>query len=142
MKIYASLDDDISEGFVWLKKSDLPHRCPVKIRNPENRRSVFCETLQFEQNFLRRYNQPPRITIANEESSIVMSTWYRARLGGLETQKEYPLEVTGAGWWGKMRACMDHPQLVVRVAFWLGVLSIVLGGIGVGLGIISVLPCR
>ena len=143
MKIYASFDNDISEGFVWLKKAGLPARCVVRIRNPESRRSVFCEALQFEENFLSRYNQPPRFTIKDLESSIVMSGWYRARLGGLDTQKEYALGIASAhSWWGKMRACMDHPQIVVRVALCLGVLSVTLGVVGVLLGIISVWPKR
>src|SRR2546422_4683434 len=81
MKIYASLESDISEGFVWLKKTGLPARCVVKIRNTENRHSVFCEALQFDANLLTRYNEPSRATIKDPESSIVMSGWYRARLG-------------------------------------------------------------
>ena len=141
MRIYASFDDDISEGFVWLKKPGLPARSLVKIRNPASGRSVVCEALQFEGNFLHRYNQSPRFTIDDQQSSIVMNGWYRACLGGLETQKEYTLEITGVrSWWGKMRACMDHPQIVVRLAIWLGVLSVSLGVVGVLLGIISVWP--
>lgn len=141
MKIYASFDDDISEGFVWIKKPGLPARCLVKIRTSEGRHSVVCEALQLEDNFLHRYNQPPRLTIDDPESSIVMSGWYRARLGGLETQKEYALKITSTRcWWGRIRACMDHPQIVVRVAVWLGVLSITLGVVGVLLGIIGVWP--
>jgi hypothetical protein len=61
MKIYACLDDDISEGFVWLKRSGLAPRSVVKITNPEGGRSVFCEALQLEDNFLREYNKAPRL---------------------------------------------------------------------------------
>jgi hypothetical protein len=140
-RIYASLDDHIGEGFVWLQRSDLPSRCVVKITYPESKRSVFCEALQLEQNFLRRDNQEPRFTITDPTSSIVMSTWYRVRLGGLETQRDYPLDVVAAdSWCGKIRACVHHPQIVVRVAVWLGILSIVLGALGVILGVISILP--
>jgi hypothetical protein len=140
-KVYASLRQDLNEGFVWLKKPDLPTRCLVKIRNASNRRSVFCEALQFESNFLSQYNQPPRTTIADEDLSIVINAWYRARLGGLEPHKEYPLEITRVrSWWGRMRACMHHPQNVVRVAVWLGLVSVGLGIIGVILGVISVCP--
>lgn len=141
MRIYASLDDDIGEGFVWLRRAGLPTRGIVKITHPDSGRSVFCEALQFEDNFLRNYNQSPRFRIDNPESSLVMSGWYRARLGDLQTQWEYPLEITQAdSWWGKIRACMHHPQVVVRVAVWLGLLSVVLGVVGVLLGGISLLP--
>lgn len=139
MKIYAALEDAIGEGFVWLAKAELPARCVVKIANPICNRSVFCEALQIEKNFLTNYNRNPRLAITCPESSIVMSGWYRARLGGLETQQDYPLEITAANnCWGKLRACMHHPQIVVRVAAWLGLISVALGTIGVLLGIISI----
>jgi hypothetical protein len=141
MKLYASLDDHIGEGFVWLLRPCLPSRCVVKITNPESRRSVFCEALQLEANFIQRYNQPPRFNITDPESSLVMSSWYRARLGNLETQREYALEVVEANsWCGKIRACLHHPQIVVRVAVWLGIVSVALGALGVVLGVISIWP--
>jgi hypothetical protein len=111
----------------------------VKITNQGSKRSVFCEALQFERNFLAKYSgSPPRIAIDKPESAIVMSAWYRARLGDLETQHDYPLSVVSANsWYGKFRACADHPQTVVRVAVWLGVISVALGMSGVALGLIS-----
>ena len=141
MKVYAALSDDIGEGFVWLSKPGLKQRSVVKIINPANRRTVYCEALQFEKNFLTRYNQSPRFTITDEGSSIVMGSWYRSRLGGLETQKDYALEIVSASSWpAKLRMCVGHPQLVVRVAAWLGIISVALGGIGVALGILSIWP--
>jgi hypothetical protein len=141
MKIYACLDDDISEGFVWLKRSGLASRSVVKITNPEGGRSVFCEALQLEDNFLGEYNQSPRLKIESPESSIIMSAWYRARLGNLETQRDYNLEIRAAnGWWGKLRSCIQHPQIIIRVAVWLGVVSVGLGVVGVVLGVVSAWP--
>ena len=139
MRIFASLYEDIAQGFVWLQKPGLPPRCIVKIRNPATGRSVFCEALQFDKNFLNRYNKPPRYTIQRPEASLVMNWWYRARLGDLQTQHEYPLEISAANsWCGKLRACMHHPQILVRVGVWLGIISVAFGAIGVVLGVISV----
>lgn len=127
MKIFASPSEYISEGFVWLEKAGLPARGIVKITNSDSRKSVFCEALQFEGNFLKKYNQSPRIKISEPKLSIVMNGWYRARLGNLKTQCEYPLEITKANsWFGKIRACMHHPQVVVRVAVLLSLLSVML----------------
>jgi hypothetical protein len=125
------LHEDIAEGFVWLKQKDVPPRGIVKITNRENRRSVYCEALQFEQNFLTIYRKNPhRLRIDNPETSIVMSQWYRSKLGReapLKTQKEYPLDIVPAiPLWGSLRACMQHPQVVARVAVWLGVWSFLL----------------
>jgi len=139
MKIYASLSKHIGEGFVWLKKDGIPTRGIVKLTNPCNGRSVFCEALEIEGNFLRKYNQAPRFKIKKPELSIVMNGWYRARLGGLKTQCEYPLKIVEANsWYGKIRACRHHPQVVVRVAVLLGILSVLLGFVGVLLGGISI----
>lgn len=138
MKIYASLADDISEGFVWLERTEFPSRCIVKIANRENGRSAYCEALQIDDNYLRNYNQAPRITIDTPKSSVVINSWYRARLGDIGTSREYDLEIATANWWwGKLRACMQHPQIVVRVAAWLGLIGVVLGILGVVLGAIS-----
>jgi hypothetical protein len=136
--IYASRDDDISEGFVWLPEADLPARAIVKITNPGTGDSVVCEALQLDANFIRQYNHPPRFSIADGASAVVMSSWYRARLGNLQTQRDYALRIERAdALWHPICACMHHPQVIVRVAAWLAVLSVGLGLLGVVLGAIS-----
>ena len=137
-KLFAALHEDIAEGFVWFRHDGLPARCVVKITYSNNgrRRAVFCEALQVEGNFLRHYNQEHTKKIKNEDDEIlaspmVMNHWYRARLGQpeapLETQKEYPFEIKAANsWWGRLRACLHHPQVVVRTAVRLGLWSVIL----------------
>lgn len=139
MRIYACLTDDVSDGFVWLSRPGLPSRAIVKITSPENRRSIHCEALQFDENFVRHYNESPsRIKIENQDDSIVMSGWYRAKLGDLERQRDYPLKVVIAnGAAGKLLACIGHPQVAIRVAVWLGIISVALGVVGFVLGLIG-----
>jgi hypothetical protein len=140
MKLYAAPRDDVSEGHVWLEQADLPPRCIVKITNTACAKSVYCEALQFDSNFLKDYNDSSRhIKIDSPQSSIVMSYWYRARLGGLETQKDYPLSIKKA-WpvWGALRSGVGHPQTVVRFAIWLSVLSVFLGLVGLFLGVLGI----
>lgn len=151
-KLYAALHADIAEGSVWLEEKQPAARCIVRITYSKNghRRSVFCEALQIEKNFLNLYNrEPSRFKIETKEhekegengaSPMVMNHWYRARLSPkepLKTQEEHCLEITPFDrllsyhnrWYGKLRACMGHPQAVVRVAVWLALLSVVLGGL-------------
>lgn len=131
LKTFACLHDDINEGFVWLEDKTLPPRSIVKIRNSATGKSVRCEALQIEQNFLRLYNQKPRLTIKEPGASLVISGWYRSKLGGLQTQCEYDLEITKSNTpWGKLRASTQHPQGALRVAVWLGILSILIGVAG------------
>lgn len=88
MKVYAAIHDQIAEGHVWLKQDGLLPRCIVQITNADNRRRVYCEALQFDDNFVALYNENPRrMHIGNDlESSIVMSHWYRAKLGTIPSE--------------------------------------------------------
>ena len=141
MKLFAALDDDSQQGWVWLKKPELLPRGIVRITCGD--RSVFCEALQIEDNFLKKYNREGegRIFITNAAETLVINGWYRAKLGNVPTQVESPITVQGCnGWCAKMKACLDHPQTVVRVATWLGIIGVALGVVGLVLGVLSLLP--
>jgi hypothetical protein len=131
MKLFVAHRDDAHQGWVWLQIRGFPVRCVVRITNPSNGRSICCEALQIDQNFLDEYNQSPRFAITDPNSSLVLGQWYRTGLGGLAAQSEVALTIKAAnGWWGRFRACTDHPQIVVRLAAWLGGIGLLLGVIG------------
>lgn len=141
MKLFATLREDTQQGWVWLQDSSLPSRSIVKITNPANGKFVYCEALQIDDNFLSAYNQFPRINIDNPHTSLVINGWYRATLGNLSTQSDVPLKIKPSNcWWGKFKACINHPQVIVRVAAWLGVIGLFLGVVGLVLGVISLCP--
>lgn len=138
MKIFAAQSEDAQQGWVWLKKPNLPVRSIIKIKNTANGKSVYCEALQIDQNFLNSYNQLSRFTISNPSDALVINGWYRAALGGISTQSDASLSISPCNfWWGKFKACTHHPQTVVRVAAWLGLISVVLGLLGAVLGAAS-----
>lgn len=141
MKLFAALREDTQQGWVWLKDQNLPTRSIIKINNPANGKVVYCEALQIDNNFLNVYNTPPRKTISNPENVMVINGWYRSKLGGLDTQSEVDLNIKPSNcWWGKLKACTDHPQVVVRVAAWLGAIGLFLGILGLILGVLSLCP--
>jgi hypothetical protein len=141
MKIFASQLEDAHQGWVWIQDSTLPPRSVIRIQNKINNKVVYCEALQIDKNFLDQYNAAPRISICNPQGAIVLNAWYRAKLGGLQTQEEASIEVHRCNsFWGKFKACTDHPQTVVRVATWLGGIGLFLGVVGLLLGIISIWP--
>jgi hypothetical protein len=138
MKLFAARDEDAHQGWVWLQDPALPPRSVVRITNPANSLTVYCEALQIDQSFLREYNQRPRLSICEPQESLVIGAWYRARLGGLATQSDVPLEIKACNSWiGQFCACVHHPQVVVRLAAWLGGIGLILGVIGLGLGVAS-----
>lgn len=139
LKIYASLWEDSQQGWVWLQAPKLPLRCIVIISNPANKRAVYCEALQIDDNFLKRYNQPQRIFIETPENALVINEWYRARLGGIQTQTKVNLIIrpVSCQLYGKFKACTHHPQVIVRISVWLGFISVILGLIGIFISIAS-----
>ena len=94
MRVFAARRDDVSEGFVWLRRNGLPSRCVVRIKNPSTASVVYCEALQMDDNFVTEYNNDKdsrRFKISAPDDAIVMSGWFRFRLGDLATQGDYAL---------------------------------------------------
>lgn len=132
--------EDTQQGWVWLQNSNLPHRSVVKVKNHTNGKVIYCEALQIDENFLKAYNKTPRITISDTQNAIVINGWYRAALGDLSSQSDVALSINACNsYWGKFKACTHHPQIIVRVAAWLGFISVVLGLLGTVLGVKSLL---
>lgn len=130
-KVLAATRSDMNEGWVWLSGHSFAQRSIIKIHNKSNGTVVYCEALQIDRNFINEYNQSPRAHINDGENTIVVNCWYRSRLGEIGTRKNHDLEISEAnGFWGKFRASTGHPQVVVRLATWLAVISVGLGLLG------------
>ena len=141
-KIYAAQIAEISQGWVWLPKSIISQRSIVKLFSKDTRKTVYCEALSIDDNFVCSYNESQRtLEITEPRSALVASEWYRKRLGICTcTEAEIVVTPSNCGYW-QIRACLDHPQIVVRLAvmlaLWSVVLSFVFGFISIGLGIVS-----
>ena len=134
LTVFASLNEDVSSGWVWVPAIKEGARPTVKITNLINKKSIYCEVLQIDSNFTARYNEPPRKAINNPNQSVVMCAWYRGKLG-VRSGESTDLEITLIKRCpdGYIKACLQHPQLTNRVAVWLGL-------VGVLLAIISFIP--
>ena len=76
---------------------------------------MYCEALQIESNFLRRYNVSPRLPITDQANALVVNAWYRQLLGGVETRQEAELEIVPAKHvLERVRLLLRHPQIVIR----------------------------
>lgn len=138
-KVVAALQMDINQGWVWLTGSGFDQRSIVKITNKANNKSVYCERLEIDENFIKEYNKSSRVNIDPKEETAVINAWYRKKLGDITTKASHDLLIVEAnGWCGKLKANISHPQVVVRLATWLAFISVGLGIIGIGLGWISI----
>jgi len=139
-KIFFSLFEEMNSGWVWIGTPKVNQRAIIKITNKENGKKIYCEALLIDNNFLNKYNNVPRIFIENSDNPIVINEWYRKKLGNIEAQSEYDLEIEEKdNLWGKLRACSHHPQIIVRTSTWLCIISAILGLLGLFLGIISLI---
>lgn len=139
-KIYAALREDINSGWIWVSTPELRQRSVISISNPNNGKKIYCEVLRIDDNFTKFYNsrEGGRLSIQEGAPTLVINEWYRKLLGDLSTKSEYDLQISSADTLiGKLRASAQHPQIIVRVAFWLGLISVVLGLVGLILGIMS-----
>ena len=135
-KVLASLRDELNQGWIWVTNSGLEPRSVVKVTNLKNQKSIFCECLEIEDNYIFTYNKHPRVNINKSEPTITINSWYRKKLGGIETKTIHELEIRAAnGLFGRLRANFHHPQVIVRIAIWLSLLSLGLGVLGVCLSL-------
>jgi hypothetical protein len=123
-RVLVALVHDVTEGLVWANTEGLDPRSVIRIKNKLNGRKVYCECLEIDENFLEEYNKPPRVFLQRDNNTIVMSEWYRKKLGGLRTKEEYDLSIKRSNnWWGQLCACLHHPQIVVRLAITIALMS-------------------
>ena len=136
LRLYAAPLEDVNQGWVRIWQSDLPHRSIVKLTTRNSSKYVYCEVLSIDPNFIRAYNKPGRIHITDSQSAFVAAEWYRTRLGGLKTQADAEIEVKPVNnIYGRVRACLHHPQIAIRLATILGLWGFFLGAFGVILGL-------
>ena len=136
LKVFASTRDDIHAGVVWMDSKTTIVRPIVKITNIANGKKIYCELMKIEGAFKKFYNQKGsgRLTITDTSKAIVLNNWYRNKLGIRETQIQVDLEIDQPVFslLSKFFACVQHPQIVVRMSMWFST-------IGLGLGILSVI---
>lgn len=138
-RVLPALRADMNEGWVWLTRKNSEPRSIIQIKNKTDHKKIYCECLEIDKNYLTEYTG---YTIKETDLVITMNGWYRKQLGKLEKNKEYELEVKEYNnVYGKLMACLFHPQTIVRIATRLGLLSIAIGIVSVLGTIYSIWPC-
>lgn len=133
-KVFVALKEDINSGWVWIGDKSISERTVVKLFNKNNKKKIYCEVLSIDENFLGEYNRAPRVFMENPSCSIVMNSWYRNQLGNIMPQSEYDIEINKAdNLYGKLKACLRHPQVAIRIATKLALWSVTLTILGISL---------
>lgn len=139
-RVLTSLRVDMNEGWIWIQDDFNKSRSILRISNIDNNKKVTCEGLTIDENYIYEYNHNKRhsIDIKSNKNTIVMSEWYRKKLGIYETNKEFNLriEIKTCTFY-KITAGLNHPQIIVRLSVGLAIWSCILGVIGIVMGIFS-----
>jgi len=139
--IYASLHEESKEGWVWIPPLENIESEIIKITNPKVGRSIICEKRILDENHIKYYNKRPSTkNINNRQECIITNDYYRNKLGNLCTKEKVMLEIVEAnGLINKyIRAPLCHPNPFLRMCIQLGIISVILGSIGLILGLISI----
>lgn len=164
--IYAALYEDVNQGWVWiggLPADDFRNRSIVRLSSVRTGRTVYCELLTIDSNFISLYNYTnecekgkpleerrvrrrklPTGQSVSGDRHICMSQWYREKLSGrcsvkpVRTNSKEQITIKAADHtYGRICACLDHPQVIVRISMYLGLLGAVLGLVGFLFSILS-----
>ena len=133
--VRASTSENINSGFIWgVGFSDIRHKDIICLRNPSNNHKIWVEYLSGDDNFYHSYNERKKtIKIDPNEKTLILSEYYRKKLG-LEKGDDIPVDITICNIIPDILksplAAVYHPDPTVRLAIFLGFVSI-------GMGLIS-----
>ena len=138
-KVRCALYEDIHTGGVWTSEQSFDNRSVVKIINFDNNKAVYCEHMRIDDNFIRRYNDSKNtLKISLGMDFFIASEWYRDKLGIVKNSSpRLKIKIYCDSWCcipsylARLDACLDHPQLVVRLSTHLAMLGVLLGVVGV-----------
>lgn len=130
--VRASTFEDINSGYIWgVGFKNIRHKDIVRLRNPSNNRKVWVEYLSGDNNFYKNYNDRDKtIDIDPSKKTLILSEYYRDKLGlkkGDDIQVDIGIYDIVPAILKSPLAAVNHPDSTVRLAIFLGSVSIVLG---------------
>ncbi len=136
----VALAEDVNAPYIWFSSLPCDSREIVKLTNTDKNKSIWCEVIKASENFVDRYNKNTRtINIVSTESCLIANEWYREKLG-LKKNSQSNIKITVSKlplFYRQLHASYKHPDNTVRLAVDLALVSVILGGVGLFLGIVS-----
>lgn len=136
--LHPTLWAEIESGSVWLGHPPLPSRTVVRISRKNTNAVVYCEAKIIDEYLVEEYKRSVGKELLEPRSCVLMNAWYRKHLGISLEDKEVELDVVPVdSVYGRTRACLNHPQLAVRLATILALWSLFLSFVGFVLGLLA-----
>jgi len=138
--IYAALYEESKEGWVWIPPSNDISSEFIRIINPKTRKCIVCEKRTLDDNYVEYYNNrrgTRKINKEDIERCVVISEYYRNKLGNIPTKEEVELEIVETNKIrGHLQGIWHHPNQYLRYGM---TISMTLGAVSLIFGCISLL---
>ncbi len=147
-KILKAIHEESNEGWAWIPKtSTIKSRTFIKIdwieNKPKKSKPIRCQARIIDDSFYKFYTKRPEtVKDFDKSNTIIMSEYYRDRFGISEDdlknkENEYNLIISKYDcFFQKIRAFLEHPNDVVKIATILAIISIIVTSV---LGLISII---
>ena len=136
--LHPALWSEMESGSVWLGQPELASRTVIRITVIGSSAAVYCEAKIIDEYFLEAYERSVGEELQNSGACVLMNAWYRKRLNLTLGDEVVDLEVVSVdSVYGRVRACLMHPQLAIRLATILALWSLFLSFVGFVLGLIA-----
>jgi len=153
--ILPTVYEEMNRGWVWIPKGieNIKSRTYIKIEwlenKPDNSKPIRCQIREIDSRFRNKYkehykNNSNYIRIIDEPNTVVMNWYFRDRFGITEEELEnriknhekFDIIISKSNCiFQKIWAFLIHPDDVVKIATYLGlisiIISIILGGLSI-----------
>ena len=138
VKIYASLQIDSMEGWVWTNCKVVRGNNLVIITNLKNKKRIKCYKRTIDDNFEKSYNRKGegRLKLDLNEDVIVMNEFYRTKLK-VNTKCHQDLDIRSAKWSERIVTNWNHPNPQVQYSNQMGVWAMLIAILSLLLALFS-----
>ena len=142
LNIFRSLHEESNEGWIWTSPvSGINSRDLVNVINKSTGKSICVYCRIIDNNYVNIYNSNGGRKNISNYNSIVLSSYYRDKLGIMhdETNSEFELKKIKFYQMIKIiRFLFGHPEVSLKLVTILAVTSIFFGFIGIIISIIGI----
>ncbi len=153
-ELHLAISEDIASGWIWIETNNSELRALLDAHRPVakvsyNDAAVYCEVLfadsfdraRFDE-FYGKHSSSLSPVSASDGERVFINHWYRNKLGiavkagsSVKLTFRFKHNLICESWY-QANGCMAHPQVIVRVATWAGLVALGLGVLGVGLALL------
>jgi len=140
MQIYKSIYEESNEGWIWISSMNgIKSRQLIHVKNTQTDKSIYVSCRIIDNDFIKIYNAGNNRKKMNLNNSMVISSYYRDLL---EINENVDISTFEIKLIEKKQICKKiqfltkHPDLALRLATELAIISVTIGFVSILISII------